>query len=63
MACGYFSGPVKGERVWLTPVKIVEQLQVNLDICAIHVEMRPSAAFAVRPRWIQSICAVTNWQP
>ena len=58
-----FSGPVKGERLWPTRVKIVGQLQANLDICAILVEMHPNAAFAALPRWILSICAGTNWQP
>jgi hypothetical protein len=58
-----FSEPVKGERLWPTPVKIVGQLQANLDICAILVEMHPNAAFAVLPRWTPSICAGTNWQP
>ena len=52
----------KGERIWLTPVKIAERLQVNLDICAIPVGMRPSAAFVALPRRIQNTCARINWQ-
>jgi hypothetical protein len=53
---------LKGEQKWLTPVKIAEQLQVNLDICAIPAEMRPSAVFAARPIGTPSTCAGINWQ-
>jgi hypothetical protein len=54
---------LKGEQIWHTRVKIAERLQVNLDICAIPVEMRPSAVFAALPRRIPNTCAGINWRP
>ena len=59
----WFIESLKGEQIWHIPVKIVEQLQVNLDICAIPVEMRPSAVFAASPRRIPDTCVGINWQP
>jgi len=53
---------MKGEQIWLTPVKIAERLQVNLDICAIPAEKRPSAASVARLRRIPNTCAGINWQ-
>lgn len=58
----YLIQSLKGEQICHTRVKIAEQLQMNLDICAIPVEMRPNAVFAAPPRRIPNTCAGTNWQ-
>jgi hypothetical protein len=53
----------KGEKQWLTHVRIAERLLVIRDICAIPVETKQNAAFVALPRWMPSTCAKRRSRP